>query len=151
MKALAICTFAALSLSVAQASDFTGAYARIEKVTYEPSADKPERIKIQGVFAMSTPANPRDYMAPKRGILYFSLPADQRAAQQVLREWADLKAAEGTGRIIAAGSRGLFTRVRVRGLDEKLGEPDVYTAAQGLYGMRLDSEYEPIKALQAFK
>jgi len=81
MKLVAAGVVAMLSLGVAQASDFVGAYALISKATLEPSAEKPERIRIEGVFAMAKPDDRNYYLAPQRGVLYFSLPVSN--SQQV--------------------------------------------------------------------
>ena len=142
-KPALLCVF---SLSVASASDFTGVYARIDKVVVEPSADKPERIEIWGVFAIAQSNNPRDYDAPVRGYLYYTLRENTEAAR---REWNDLKQVAGTGEIVAFGNRGRAGRVRKNG--EKAESPDPYATNVGVNKVRGRTDYEPIRALLAFK
>ena len=140
--ALLLCVF---SLS-ASASDFTGVYARIDRVVVEPSADKPERIQIWGVFAIAQSNNPRGYDAPVRGYLYYTLPDNADAAR---REWNDLKQVAGTGEVVAFGNRGRAGRLRKNG--EKPESPDPYATNVGVNKVRARTDYEPIRALLAFK
>src|ERR1035437_7840300 len=60
-------------VGVATASGPIGVYALVDNVTLEPSSDKPERIRISGVFsaAVETPDNSTVYSAPQPGYLYF--------------------------------------------------------------------------------
>ena len=44
--AIAVC----LGVTIANASGPIAVYALVDKVAFEPSADKPERIRISGVF-----------------------------------------------------------------------------------------------------
>jgi len=48
----------------------------VDKVTFEPSLDHPERIRISGAFitARETHDDSTVYKAPQRGYLYFGLP-----------------------------------------------------------------------------
>ena len=71
----------AACLPLAHASDFTGVYARIDRVVLEPNADSPERIQLWGVFSMAKPNDRNDYLAPARGYLYFKLDQNPRAAR----------------------------------------------------------------------
>ena len=83
-----------LCLGVANASGPIGIYALVDKVAFEPNADKPERIRIAGVFSVAeeTPDNSTVYSAPQRGYLYFGLPGLPSGNQDLARrEWADLK------------------------------------------------------------
>ena len=148
MKVAAALVLSLLSLGVAQASDFVGAYALISKVTLEPSADKPERIRIEGVFAMARPNDPNYYLAPQRGVLYFSLPAAR--PEQALAEWSDIKSVAGTRRIVSIGNRTQFMKLTVRKADDK-APPEPYQLGLGVTSNRSDTEYAPIKSLLEFK
>ena len=93
-----------LCLGGLNASGPIGVYARVDKEAFEPSSDKPERIRISGVFiaAKETPDNSTVYAAPLRGYLYFGLPKGNE--QLALREWADLKSVAGTRQVVGLGS-----------------------------------------------
>src|SRR6266702_949005 len=95
-------TFAlAVSLAVAHASGPISVYALVDKVTFEPNANQPERIRLSGVF-ITAAENTNVYSEPQRGYLYFALPAQSR--DQALREWSDLKSLAGTRQIVGLGS-----------------------------------------------
>ena len=147
MKLRRILATAVLSLGVAQASDFVGAYALISKVTLEPSAAKPERIRIEGVFAMSKPNDMNYYLTPQRGMLYFSLPSAR--SEQALAEWRDLLSVAGTGKVVSVGNRTQFMSLPVFKADDK-APPVPYQLGLGVTVNR-STEYAPIKALQEFK
>src|SRR5947199_9817361 len=80
-------------LGVANASGPIAVYALVDKVAFEPSADKPERIRVSGVFI--TAGERSDVYSPlQRGYLYFALPtANEDIA---LKEWADVKSIDGS-------------------------------------------------------
>src|SRR5436309_1642786 len=82
---------------IARASGPIAVYALVDKVTFEPNADKPERIRISGVFLTAEQQSDR-YSAPQRGYLYFALPPQNR--ELALREWADLKSVAGTRQVV---------------------------------------------------
>src|SRR5215471_17914023 len=85
-----------IALGAAHASGPIAVYALVDKVTFEPNTDKPERIRISGVFI--TAAERSDvYSAPQRGYLYLALPGPNR--DLALREWADLKSIAGTRQV----------------------------------------------------
>src|SRR5947207_582794 len=85
-----------VSLGVANASGPIAVYALVDKVTFEPNADKPERVRVSGVFITAGEGSDV-YSAPQRGYLYFALPRqDQDLA---LREWGDLKSVAGTRQV----------------------------------------------------
>ena len=138
MKLLRILATAVLSLGVAQASDFVGAYALISKVTLEPSAAKPERIRIEGVFAMSKPNDMNYYLTPQRGMLYFSLPSAR--SEQALAEWRDLLSVAGTGKVVSVGNRSQFMSLPVLG--GRQGSAGAVSAWIGRHG-------EPIHRVRA--
>jgi hypothetical protein len=148
MKPVAACVLAMLSLGVAQASDFVGAYALISKVTLEPSAEKPERIRIEGVFAMAKPNDVNYYLGPQRGVLYFSLPAAR--PEQALAEWRDLKSVEGKRTVVSVGNRSQFMSLPVRMVDDK-APPVPYQLGLGITVNRANTEYAPIKSLLEFR
>jgi hypothetical protein len=151
MKLTVATVLLSLSLGVAQGSDIVGVYSLISSVTFEPNAEHPQRILISGVFAMSKP-KPEvfgdDYLPPQQGYLYFTLPATQ--TEMVLKEWADLKAVAGTGKVIAFGGRTQFRMLRVRPSNVKPSAPDVYQLELGVTRVRSDTDYAPIKALLQF-
>ena len=55
-----------------------GIYGIVDKVVFEPDEGSPERIQIWGLFVVPVPISSGLYRAPRRGILYFSLPADRK-------------------------------------------------------------------------
>jgi len=138
--------FAICETSVS-ASDPTAVYTRVDKVVLEPNAEAPQTIQIWGAFAMAKPGDRNDYLAPARGYLYFTLPADSRAARA---EWADLAQVAGTGQIVSFGSR-YDLKARLRRPDERPADPDRYSLNFGLTKVRGRTDYAPIRALAAFK
>ena len=72
-----------LGLGVASASGPIGVYALVDKVAFEPNSDKPERIRISGVFIVAEKRadNSTVYSAPQRGYLYFELPQGNRGTR----------------------------------------------------------------------
>ena len=133
-------------LGVVHASGPLGVYALVDKVTLEPNAEKPERIRISGVFiaAKETPDNSTVYGEPQRGYLYLALPRGEAdLARQELndalarREWSDLKSIAGTRQVVGFGA-SWFNRVRVRKADEEAKTPDVYPMGNGLVKMNPD-------------
>ena len=143
----------ALSLGTANASYPVAVYALVDKVVMEPSADKPERAQIWGVFVVAKLDKPNGFEAPRRGYLYVKLPKDQE--QQVRMEWADLKGLAGTRQVVGFGNRvpnnGCATcpmKARVRKADEKPEAPDFYSSGwDGVIKMRSDTDYPPVKSL----
>src|ERR1043166_4308376 len=117
--------FAATSVAGAGSnpvSDPVGAFARIEKVVFEPSSGTPERVQIWGAFAMAGRENGNVYLAPERGYLYFSVKPGKE--EPCRKEWADLKAIAGTDQIIGFGMR--YQPMRLRKSTDKPADPDVY-------------------------
>lgn len=137
-----------LSVGAARASDRVGVYALVDKVTLEPSAEKPERIQISGVFARATPNDRNLYDAPQRGYLYFTLPIGREDLAR--REWNDLKELAGTRKVVALGSRDGI-KPRIRRTDEKPEGADVYEVNAGLVKIRSDTDYAPVKSLLEHK
>ena len=143
-KVLVVCVAGA---AITQASDYTGVYARIDKVVVEPATGAPERIEVWGVFSLPDPANRQDYLAPARGYLYFKLDRNPEAARA---EWNDLKAVAGTGEIVAFGAR-TAGRFRLRKADEKPDNPDPYVTNVGVNRVGRRTDYPPIRALLDYK
>ena len=142
---IACFTLSVLTLKT-EASDWTGVYARVDKVVFEPNATAPERIQIWGAFALATKNSYNDYDPAQRGYLYYSL---KPGKEEVCRkEWADLKAVAGTGQIIALGGR--VQPARLRKAADKPTDPDVYPVDRGMTKMSASrSDYGPIAELMA--
>ncbi|HWN99480.1 MAG TPA: hypothetical protein VNS63_09445, partial [Blastocatellia bacterium] len=51
---MACFTLSLLTLKTDAYSDWTGVYARVDKVVFEPNAGAPERIQIWGAFALAS-------------------------------------------------------------------------------------------------
>jgi hypothetical protein len=145
MKVATFILLAALSVGTARASDFVGVYALIDKVVFEPNADKPERIQVFGVFAIARADDRNLYQPAQRGYLYFTLPDTQR--DLALREWSDLKAKAGSRTVISFGARSMTKAPTVRKTAEKPASPDVYTLGFGLVESRSDTDYAPVKSV----
>ncbi|HJZ72839.1 MAG TPA: hypothetical protein VKE51_13935 [Vicinamibacterales bacterium] len=122
-------------------------YARIDRLVMEPNTKVPQTIQVWGVFAMAKPDDRNDYLLPARGYLYFTLPADTRAARA---EWADLAQVAGSSQIVSFGSR-YDARARLRRPDEPPTSPDRYSLNFGLTKVRGRTDYPPVRALIAFK
>ena len=143
-------TFSALpflGIETDAASDRTGIYARVDKVVLEPDPSAPERIQIWGAFAIARTEDRNSYDSAQRGYLYFSC---QSGKEEVCRkEWADLKAIAGTGKVVGFGGRSQ-TRPRVRKADEKAANPDQYPLNFGIVRMEdRNSDYPPIRELKS--
>jgi hypothetical protein len=106
--------------------------ALVDKVALEPNADKPERIRISGVF-IAAEERSDVYSAPQRGYLYFALPRGNDELAR--REWADLKSVAGTRQVVGLGS-SWGAKVRVRKPDEEAKSPDDYPMGNGLIKVR---------------
>lgn len=129
-----------------EASDWTGVYARVDKVVFEPNATAPERIQIWGAFALATKDSRNDYDPARRGYLYYSLKPGREAVCR--NEWADIKAVAGTGQIIAFGGRNQPASVRKAA--DKPTDPDVYPVDRGVTKMSASrSDYGPIGELMS--
>ena len=102
-------------LGIVRASGPIAVYALVDKVALEPNADKPERIRISGVFIVAEERSDV-YSTAQRGYLYFALP--KQNDEIVRREWADLKSVAGTRQVVGLGS-SWFAKVRVRKPDEE--------------------------------
>ena len=129
-----------------EASDWTGVYARVDKVVFEPNAAAPERIQVWGAFALATKGSRNDYDPAQRGYLYYSL---KPGREEVCRkEWEDLKAVAGTGQIIGFGGRNQPARLRKAA--DKPDDPDVYPLDHGVSKISATrSDYGPIGELMS--
>jgi hypothetical protein len=75
-----------------------GIYAIVDKVAFEPDTSSPERVRIDGTFAVPIRMSSGDYAPPKRGFLYFKTAAGREHAAR--RDWAALTSVAGTGEVI---------------------------------------------------
>jgi hypothetical protein len=134
--------------SVVRASGPIGVYALVDKVTFEPNANNPERIRISGVFitAVDTPDNSTLYSKVQRGYLYFELPKDN--AELARREWTDLKSIAGTRQVVGFGT-SWGTKVRVRVPEEEAKSADDYPLGNGL--VKINSDQPRAMALLNYK
>jgi len=142
-----IACFALTLLTVrTSASDWTGIYARVDKVIFEPNASSPERIQIWGAFAIATKENRSTYQTAQRGYLYFSL---KPGKEEVCRkEWTDLVAVAGTGQLVGFGGRS--QPARLRKASDAPADPDVYPLDHGISKVAdFKNDYDPIRELRA--
>ena len=123
------------------ASDFTGVYAKIDRVLIEN-----DTAQIWGVFAAAKPNDRNDYLAPVRGYLYFKLGPN---AELTRNEWNDLKQVAGKDEIVAFGTRP-FT-VQIHRPADKAANPDAYTMNTGVTRVRGKTDYAPVRSLLDFK
>jgi hypothetical protein len=134
-----------LAMHTAYASGPIAVYAFVDKVEFEPNADKPERMRISGVFITAAERS-NTYSAPERGYLYFTLPRGNQ--EMALREWSDLKSIAGTRQVVGFGS-SWSAKVRVRKSDEQAGSADEYAMGNGL--VKVNSDHPSAKALLDYK
>ena len=149
MKAI-VCSAAAvlvitLGVEVVNASGPIAIYALVERVVFEPNADKPQRIRISGVFITAEDRSDA-YSPPQRGYLYFALP--NGADELALREWADLKSVAGTRQVVGLGS-SWHNNVRLRKPNEEAKSPDDYPMGNGL--VKINPGQPRAKALLDYK
>jgi hypothetical protein len=143
-KWLCVAALLAGAASVARASDPNGIYAFVDRVVFEPSDAKPERIQVWGGFALAKAGNKYEYGPAERGYLYFKIRAGEEEVCQ--KEWADLKAVAGTGQIVAFGTRYEKTPPTLRKTDAKVENPDVYPKSWGMSKIR-PRDYAPVNQL----
>jgi hypothetical protein len=149
MNAPLRCAVYALSLAAGlgtlHASGPVAVYALIDKVSFEPSADHPDRVRISGVFITSSKQG-SVWSDPQRGYLYFSLPA--RDPERARQEWSDLQSVAGTRQVVAFGA-GWFVDAHVRKPDSAVNSPDEYGLNTGVG--KLNAEQPKAKALLEYK
>lgn len=148
-------------------------YVVVDKVVLEPSADAPERIRIEGCFVRQTQDLLRQvqqgglpwektYTKPGEGYVYMSIEPGKE--KECRAEWAKWQKAAGTGKVVAVGAcvvAGSLRDVKIHKLDEKTTRPDaVYTTdyleaggqsyvdedRNDTFGIR----FEPVKELVTF-
>src|SRR2546427_375867 len=129
-----------LGAGIVHASGPIAVYALVDKVTFEPNAEKPERLRIDGVFITADA-----YATPQRGYLYFTLPKDAELAR---REWNDLKSVAGTRQVVGFGSSWVV-KARVRKVGEEPKSPDEYGMGNGL--SKVNADQQRAKALLDYK
>jgi len=113
IKAIALLAAAVLLATPLAASGPVGIYGIVEKVVFEPDEAGSERVQVWGAFAYAeTSTGGWRTSKVARGYLYFRAPSPaalaalRETADNVRREWADLKAVAGTGQVVAFGSWG---------------------------------------------
>jgi len=141
----------------AQPSGPIAVYALVDKVAFEPNADHPERIRISGVFILSSvpkgcgsPSLPcsTTYSEPRKGSLYFSLPS--RGFPQALLEWQDVKSVAGTRRVIGFGSGWFPNDAKLLHEGERADSPPEWPVNNsGVVRVNADQPYA--KALLEYK
>lgn len=110
---LLVPVIAALALAALPSvrKDANGVYGVIDRVVFEPTEEKAERIQVWGVFAMADNIGIENdkisyiqvggFHPPQRGYLYYTV---NRRDETVTRaEWSALKAFAGTGQAVAFG------------------------------------------------
>ncbi|MFY0540198.1 hypothetical protein [Nannocystis pusilla] len=120
--------------AVASASYPAGVWALVEKVTPEPDADQPNRVRIDGLFivAKGTPdfAGYPGYSVPAYGYMYYQC-ADAELATCKM-EWAELATvAGGEDRCRGWGDNSLPANGTVR-TAEPQAMPDAYPISMGV-------------------
>jgi hypothetical protein len=145
VRPVTIVLMIAACFGVANASGPIAVYALVDKVSFEPNADKPERVRISGVF-ITAEERSDVYSAPQRGSLYFALPKQDR--DLALREWTDLKSVAGTRQVVGLGS-SWASKVRVIKPDEGARSADDYPMGNGL--IKINSDQPRAKALLEYK
>lgn len=151
MKSIVCPVTAVLAMTVClgavHASGPITVYALVDKVTFEPSADKPERVRLSGVF-ITAEGQSDVYSAPQRGYLYFALPGGNEELAR--REWADLKSIAGSRQVVGLGSNWFGNvRVRVRKSDEEAKSPEQYPMGNGV--VKVNPDQPRAKALLDYK
>jgi len=90
----------------ATASDPTGVYALIDKVTFHPSSEAPHEVRLEGLFSISRGIGVGDYYrAPTEGTLCYRLPDESENADLARAQWADFERVAGSGEVVGFGSR----------------------------------------------
>lgn len=135
-------------LGVVHASGPIGVYALVDKVVLEPNTDKPERIRIAGVFitAKETPDNSTVYGEPQRGHLYFRLPKGNEDLAR--REWADLKSIAGTRQVVGLGT-SWGAKIHVTASNQEATSPAEYPMGNGV--VKVNADHQSAKALLDYK
>jgi hypothetical protein len=128
---------------VVTASGPIAVYALVDRVAFEPSSEKPERIRISGVFSTAKEQF-NEYLPPQRGYLYFRLPRENEELAR--REWADLKSVAGTRQVVGLGSSWHAT---VHVTTPNATSPAEYPMGNGL--VKINSDQPRARALLDYK
>jgi hypothetical protein len=112
-------------------------YVVVDKVILEPSADAPERVRIQGYFVRVEDSDRFKYSKPVEGYIYLGIETGKE--KECKAEWAKWQKTAGTGKAVnvgASGVAGTFLTVKIHKLDEKIDRPDgAYTTNHlGVWG-----------------
>jgi hypothetical protein len=104
--ALLLVVFSVILLSVSPSAVLAknttvGIYAIVSQVTFEPNGNSPNFVRISGLFVVPVRMSSGSYQKPQRGYLYFKIAPG--AEQATRRDWNELKAIEGSGKVIAFG------------------------------------------------
>jgi hypothetical protein len=111
------------------ASDFTGVYAVVDKVVFEPSERAPARVQVWGAFALSDGQRGSNYKPAEKGYMYFTCEAGKESICR--KEWADFQSVAGKDVGVGFGYRYSATG-RVRKASETPSSPDVYPIQAGV-------------------
>ena len=143
-----------------------GIYAIVDQVTFEPNDSSPNFVRISGVFVVPVRMSSCSYQRPQKGYLYFRIaPGTEQATR---RDWSELRAVAGSGKVVAFGEywvpnpddpwgnphHSLEVTVHAEG---DSATPDVYPIPQGVmkaddmvHGANHDPRFDKIAAqLQA--
>lgn len=139
-----VCLFVVYFGRTTAASDPVAVYAVIERVELEPNAAQPQSVKLYGWFSMAS--ENRLYQEPQHGWLYYSLTPDK--TDLCRSEWKDLEELAGSGKCVAFGARhGELGKVVKK--KERLDTPHEYPLASGLFAIRTDTNYPPVRKVAA--
>ena len=133
-------------------------YVVVDKVVLEPSADAPERIRIEGCFVRLEDNREYRYGKPVEGFVYLSL--DKGKEKETRAEWEKWQKAAGTGKAVAVGScgeAGSFLTAKIHKPGERADKPDAaYTTeclgrfGTGVYADGNLARETPVTDLLAF-
>ena len=87
--------------SIVAKGEGAGIYAIVDQVTFEPNDSSPNFVRISGVFVVPVRMSSGMYQRPQKGYLYFRIaPGTEQATQ---RDWSELRAVAGSGKVVAFG------------------------------------------------
>ena len=87
--------------SIVAKGEGAGIYAIVDQVTFEPNDSSPNFVRISGVFVVPVRMSSGRYQRPQKGYLYFRIaPGTEQATR---RDWSELKAVAGSGKVVAFG------------------------------------------------
>jgi hypothetical protein len=140
--------------AAAQAGGPPPVYVVVDRVVLEPSADTPERIRIEGTFVRLQDVEEYRYGKPVEGSVYLGIETGKEAESRA--EWARWQKAAGTGKVVAVGDcgrAGSLLTVKIHKPGERVGRPDAaYTSGHlgELDAGRGDTPHAPVRDLLAF-